>query len=62
MLELRTVGTPTFLECDVPISWLSDGTVSELAGSMLGAYFEFLLSPGCDPSQYSICIQIALFE
>ena len=45
MLELRTVGTPTLLECDVPIRWLSEDTVCELAGSMLVAYFEFLLSP-----------------
>jgi hypothetical protein len=45
VLELRTIGTPTLLECNVPISWLSRGTVCALAGSILVAYFKLLLIP-----------------
>ena len=47
---LKNTGTPTLLACDVPLSWVPDGTQNELVGTLTVAYFSRHIFDGyCHP-------------
>ncbi|MBK6998664.1 MAG: hypothetical protein IPH35_01345 [Rhodoferax sp.] len=40
---LKQRGTPTVLTCDIPMDWIQDSTLGELAGRLISTYFKLQL-------------------
>jgi hypothetical protein len=38
---LKNSGIPTLLTCDVPVNWLEESTLHEIAGRLIATYFKF---------------------